>query len=102
MERLMEKSDVYKKNENGKYDANFITKLVKNYRSHKAIIRLPNELFYEKELIACAGKNASLAENWSQLPRRKFPIIFHAIHGYEENEPSSHRFIHLTKIIIWI
>lgn len=91
LQRLMEKSCAYKKNDDGKYDANFITKLVQNYRSHEAIIRLPNQMFYENELVACAGKEAYSAENWSHLPRRKFPIIFHATHGVEQHD-SSHRY----------
>ncbi|XP_043472679.1 putative helicase mov-10-B.1 [Leptopilina heterotoma] len=84
LERLMEKSELYKKGYNNKYDPNFLTKLVKNYRSHEAILKLPNFLFYENELIACAGNNVKIAENWTLLPRKKFPIIFHAVYGYEE------------------
>lgn len=91
LERLMERNYLYKKDEDGKYDDNFLTKLVQNYRSHEAIIQLPNEMFYENELIACAGEDANSAENWPYLPRKKFPIIFHAIYGYEERD-SSHRF----------
>lgn len=33
----------------------FVTKLVRNYRSHPAIVELPSRLFYGSELIACAG-----------------------------------------------
>ncbi|XP_051168910.1 putative helicase mov-10-B.2 [Leptopilina boulardi] len=63
---------------------NFITKLVQNYRSHETILRLPNDMFYDGELVACAGENVKIAENWTILPKKKFPIIFHAVHGYEE------------------
>ncbi|XP_051168911.1 putative helicase mov-10-B.1 [Leptopilina boulardi] len=84
LEHLMEKSDLYKKDNDNKYDPNFITKLVQNYRSHETILRLPNDMFYDGELVACAGENVKIAENWTILPKKKFPIIFHAVHGYEE------------------
>lgn len=34
----------------GKYDGQFITQLVKNYRSHSAILHMPNKLFYDGTL----------------------------------------------------
>ncbi|CAA0823075.1 Probable RNA helicase SDE3 [Striga hermonthica] len=33
-------------------DGSFITRLVRNYRTHEAILRLPSKLFYEGELMA--------------------------------------------------
>ena len=82
LERLMN-TELYKKR-NGKYNPFFITKLVKNYRSQKAILRIPNKLFYENELIAC-GKNTII-----DLFREK-PIIFHDVQGRESKIPGSHR-----------
>ncbi len=40
---------------NGSYNSDLLTKLVNNYRSHKNIIEIPNELFYDNELNECAG-----------------------------------------------
>lgn len=34
----------------GKFNQTFITQLVKNYRSHPAILKIPNELFYGNAL----------------------------------------------------
>ncbi|KAK0183174.1 hypothetical protein PV327_001241 [Microctonus hyperodae] len=80
----------YKKNESTKkYDPMYITKLLRNYRSHPAILNVPNKLFYEGELIAKAGNASKRGENWSQLPNKKFPIIFHAIHGDEKRQSDS-------------
>ena len=35
----------------GKYNNCIITKLVQNFRSHSAILRIPSELFYNSELV---------------------------------------------------
>lgn len=51
LERLMNDNPLYKKKEDGSgYDPKFITKLVQNFRSHEAILRIPNKLFYDNEL----------------------------------------------------
>lgn len=34
----------------GQYDVGFITQLVKNYRSHQDILKVPNKLFYDNKL----------------------------------------------------
>ena len=87
----MESFQIYQKGEQDKYDPNFITKLVKNYRSHIAILQLPNQMFYDNELVPCGGKEIYRAENWSELPNKKFPIIFHAVHGLERRDVHSPR-----------
>lgn len=48
--------NLYKRNsETGRFNEIYITQLVKNYRSHPAILEIPNELFYENKLEACAS-----------------------------------------------
>ncbi|KAM5534621.1 hypothetical protein V8D89_011716 [Ganoderma adspersum] len=49
-------------------------KLLKNYRSHEAILWYPNEKFYDNEL-----------ETFSPT----FPVVFHAISGKNEREAPS-------------
>ncbi|XP_043472682.1 putative helicase mov-10-B.1 [Leptopilina heterotoma] len=88
LERLMEKSYLYKKDYDNKYDPNFLTKLVQNYRNHEIILRLPNQMYYDSELVACAGDKVKIAENWNHLPKKGFPIIFHPAYGHEENNES--------------
>ncbi|XP_043472685.1 putative helicase mov-10-B.1 [Leptopilina heterotoma] len=88
LEHLMKKSYLYKKDYDNKYDPNFLTKLVQNYRSHETILRLPNQMYYDSELVACAGNEVKIAENWNHLPKKGFPIIFHAVYGHEENNES--------------
>lgn len=56
MEHLMKK-DVYKRNhETGRFNQNVMTQLVKNYRSHPAILQISNELFYEGKLESKAAE----------------------------------------------
>lgn len=55
MERLYGKP-LYKRNPTtGNYNQMYITQLVKNYRSHSAILHIPNVLFYENKLEAMAS-----------------------------------------------
>lgn len=57
-----------------------MTKLVKNYRSHAALLALPSRLFYHKELEVCADpKVAASLLGWERLPRKGFPLIFHGV-----------------------
>jgi superfamily I DNA and/or RNA helicase len=47
----MNQCDLYKKDETHKqYNPAVITKLVKNFRSHKKILAVPNQIFYDNEL----------------------------------------------------
>jgi len=76
------------------YDTRVITKLVRNYRSHNAILALPNKLFYEGHLQASEpGTDPYMRSHtltgWSELPAKGFPMIFHGIHGTNEQEANS-------------
>ena len=37
--------------DHGSYDPMLVTKLVRNYRSHEDIIKVPSDLFYDAELL---------------------------------------------------
>lgn len=54
MEQLFEKPLYQRNPKTGNYNEKYITQLVKNYRSHSAILRIPNILFYENKLQAKA------------------------------------------------
>ena len=51
--------ELYKQSEAGSqhhhYNTAVITKLLRNYRSHPAILKLPNDMFYDSELVPCAN-----------------------------------------------
>lgn len=56
IDRLMN-CELYKVDiKSGKFNQKYIVQLVKNYRSHNSILRVPNELFYEGKLVAKANK----------------------------------------------
>ncbi|KAG8994429.1 hypothetical protein FRB90_000436 [Tulasnella sp. 427] len=65
-------------------------KLVKNWRSHPAIIEFPNHHFYGGELEPCADPNqTNVCLGWSNLPNPKYPVVFHAIKGQDMRESTS-------------
>lgn len=89
IERLM-KRPVFCKDDGGKYQPGILTKLVRNYRSHPAILKLPNELFYDGDL-----KNSGdvlTTHNlckWEHLQKQGFPVIFHSMDGDNMRESLS-------------
>jgi superfamily I DNA and/or RNA helicase len=81
---------VYGKNSDGEYERAVVTKLIHNYRSHPAILKLPNELFYDGDL-QCSGdilKTHSLGK-WEHLPAAGFPVVFHSVEGKNLREAQS-------------
>lgn len=89
---------LYQKNE-GIYNNCFVTKLLRNYRSHPAILKIPNELFYEGELQACADEySRNFYCTWEHLPKRGFPVIFHGVTGVDEREASSPSFFNVAEV----
>uniref|UniRef100_A0AAY4B674 RNA helicase n=1 Tax=Denticeps clupeoides TaxID=299321 RepID=A0AAY4B674_9TELE len=101
LERLMKHNPLYQKDGMGKYNSRYVTKLLLNYRSHKDILKIPNELFYEGELVPSADEIAtSLYCNWEHLPKRGFPLIFHGVTGKDEREGNSPSFFNRYEIEI--
>ncbi|XP_036139597.1 putative helicase MOV-10 isoform X2 [Monomorium pharaonis] len=82
LERLMNVCGLYKKQDE-KYNPNYITKLVKNYRSHENLLHISNQLFYDNELEICGGADTQMALNWSYLPNKNFPMIFQEVRDIE-------------------
>eukprot|EP01038_Epipyxis_sp_PR26KG_P006640 gene6640-9114_t len=91
LERLTKSVVLYQKDESvGVYNPLFMTKLLKCYRCHPDILAIPNRLFYEDELIACA--DLLVSHNfigWAGLPNPDFPLILHGIIGTEYQEANS-------------
>ncbi|NXY76275.1 SDE3 helicase, partial [Glareola pratincola] len=104
LERLMLHNSLYEKSSEG-YDPQFVTKLLWNYRSHEAILRIPNELFYDSELKACESIELdvrSLYCAWDELPKKGFPIIFHGVCGEDRREAKSPSFFNTSEIEVLI
>ncbi|EFA02630.2 putative RNA helicase armi-like Protein [Tribolium castaneum] len=101
LERLMDTCVCYQKNANSKkYNPSALTKLVKNYRSHKVIIDQPNKLFYDDELESAGDNLINAALNWEHLPNRQFPLIFHSVVGIDQREKTSPSFFNIQEVQI--
>ncbi|NXM45339.1 SDE3 helicase, partial [Gymnorhina tibicen] len=104
LERLMLHNPLYKKSSGG-YDPQFITKLLWNYRSHEAILRIPNELFYDNELKVCKSDRLDIRNlfcTWEELPKKGFPIIFHGVCGEDQREAKSPSFFNTAEIEVLV
>ncbi|NXN00001.1 SDE3 helicase, partial [Sylvia borin] len=104
LERLMLHNPLYKKSSGG-YDPQFITKLLWNYRSHEAILRIPNELFYDNELKVCNSNGPDIRNlycTWEELPKKGFPIIFHGVCGEDQREAKSPSFFNTAEIEVLV
>ncbi|XP_073859514.1 RNA helicase Mov10l1 isoform X7 [Macaca fascicularis] len=94
LERLMSRP-AYQRDENafgacGAHNPLLVTKLVKNYRSHEALLTLPSRLFYHRELEVCADPTVVTSLlGWEKLPKKGFPLIFHGVRGSEAREGKS-------------
>lgn len=54
LERLMDHHIYQKDADTNSYNTDLITKLVRNFRSHEMILKLPSDMFYEGDLLAMA------------------------------------------------
>ncbi|KAJ6608247.1 P-loop containing nucleoside triphosphate hydrolase protein [Mycena sp. CBHHK59/15] len=95
IERLM-KREIY---DEVKGYGSSVVKLIKNFRSHNAILKFPNERFYKGELQQCGDASVINAYIGSPLlPTKKFPIVFHAISGKDDREASSPSFFNIDEV----
>ena len=77
-----------------------MVKLVKNFRSHQAIIDFPNEKFYRGDLVSCGDPaviNSFLKSPY--LPSEKFPVVFHSVSGKDDREASSPSFFNIEEVL---
>uniref|UniRef100_A0A7N6FJG6 RNA helicase n=1 Tax=Anabas testudineus TaxID=64144 RepID=A0A7N6FJG6_ANATE len=104
LERLMKHNQLYQKStDSGHFDTRFVTKLLRNYRSHPAILKIPNELFYENELQVFADQwDRESYCNWEYLPKKGFPVIFHGVMGKDEREANSPSFFNVSEIEVLV
>ncbi|KAL3936349.1 MAG: hypothetical protein SGBAC_008312 [Bacillariaceae sp.] len=88
MERLAER-EVYARQADGTYPKDLLIKLIRNYRSHPSILKLPNDMFYS-DLQSCGDSTVTTnIINWEHLPMIGFPIVFHAVDGENLREGTS-------------
>ncbi|KAM3872355.1 putative helicase mov-10-B.1 [Diretmus argenteus] len=103
LERLMSDVPLYKKkmkkDKGERFNKRFITKLLKNYRSHPDILKIPNDLFYEGELQFCADEKMRNSYcGWKYLPMKDFPVIFHRVVGTNEQEADSPSLFNIAEV----
>ena len=76
-----------------------VVKLVKNFRSHEAILSFPNEKFYRGDLQAFAPRRViDSFINKAILPNPRFPILFHGIVGKDDRDASSPSFFNIDEV----
>lgn len=98
LERMMNDFPLYQKDE-GEFDNRFVTKLLRNYRSHPAILKIPNELFYDGELQCCADEILRNSYcGWEYLKNKNFPLIFHGVTGLDDREANSPSFFNIAEV----
>ena len=90
LERLITTCPIYARDNNGNYNNNVITKLINCYRCHPAILKVPNDLFYDGDLVPTGDPivTHSLC-HWNQLPTKTFPLLFHGVEGEAQRELNS-------------
>ena len=77
-----------------------VVKLVKNFRSHEAILDFPNEKFYNGDLRAFAPR--PVIDSFLDkpiLPSPRFPVLFHGIMGKDDRDASSPSFFNIDEVI---
>ncbi|KAK7047869.1 hypothetical protein VNI00_006197 [Paramarasmius palmivorus] len=78
-----------------------VVKLVKNFRSHRAILDYPNERFYAGDLEACGPPEViDFYLNSKHLVSPKYPIVFHSVKGKDDREASSPSFFNIDEATI--
>ncbi|KAF6753774.1 RNA helicase [Ephemerocybe angulata] len=96
--RIMDR-DIYDL-ENGTNGGRGITivKLIKNFRSHPSILQFSNEQFYNSELRPCGDPVMIRSlETIDELPKKRFPLIFHGMVGKDNREASSPSFFNIDE-----
>ena len=73
-------------------------KLVKNFRSHSAILKFPSDRFYEGDLQCCGNRNVINTYINSSHIERKFPIVFYGVVGKDDREASSPSFFNIDEV----
>jgi superfamily I DNA and/or RNA helicase len=94
LERLMA-LPLYSRGDAG-YDVRCITKLVRNFRSHPALLRLPGRLFYADELVPCADRSIVDAllqfSGLTEQGKGRVPLLVHGVVGQDMRESTSPSF----------
>lgn len=73
--------------QNDEHNAHMVTKLLRNFRSHADILKVPNEMFYNTELKVFADEMITQSMlTWEGLPTKGVPLLFHGVCGKDMRE----------------
>lgn len=73
--------------QNDEHNAHMVTKLLRNFRSHADILKVPNEMFYNTELKVFADEMITRSMlTWEGLPTKGVPLLFHGVCGKDMRE----------------
>ncbi|CAH1266449.1 MOV10 [Branchiostoma lanceolatum] len=111
LERLMTQCPLYQRGPDGQYDSRVLTKLVRNYRSHPAILKEPTacsttENWSGRSAVTASSGDGVYADElvreslcrWENLPKKNFPVIFHGVEGTDEREGNSPSFFNAREV----
>ena len=103
LERLMARP-LYSRNEAKfpieKYNPVVLTKLVKNYRAHPTLLKLPSKLFYDDELESAADEeDINLCHSLDFTKEKGVPLIFHGVQGRSSRDPDSPSWFNAAEVI---
>lgn len=105
LERYTSKVPLYRHHDDGQfadtlgYNPSYIVKLVRCYRCHPEIIRIPNRRFYLNQLIPSARPDViNGLLQWHRLPNAAFPLIFHSCNGENLQEGNSPSWFNIQEI----
>jgi helicase MOV-10 len=88
------------------FDARYVVKLVKNFRSHDGLLEVPRQLFYNHRLEACGNRSVTHQfVGWKALPNPELPIVLHHVRGEHRREGTSTSLLNLEEIVVvkkWI
>jgi len=95
------RSPYHRPSASGPYPSRFAVKLLHNYRSHPAILAVPNRMFYDNELIPSADKLGREALClWDGWPNgnESFPVLLRHVVGAENREGKSPSWFNLDEV----
>jgi helicase MOV-10 len=99
LERLCQHTVYTRGEDSGEFDVRVLTKLVENYRSHPAILELPNAMFYDGELRVAADPITTHSHvAWEHLPAAGVPLIFVGVQGKDMREESSPSWFNIAEV----
>ncbi|OXA58303.1 RNA helicase Mov10l1 [Folsomia candida] len=97
--------------ENCGYNTLVLTKLVKNYRAHESLLKLPSHLFYDDDLVACASQEEAYMLTQNHTISQKIllsqgvPIVFHGVQGTsvrERDSPSWYNAAEVMQVVNYV